>query len=346
MEAFALTKQLVQQGLTEGAYPAAVLAVGVGETLCALETYGDCREETLFDLASVSKVVSATMIALRFLEMGKIRLSDRVGQFFPQAPADKREITLQQLMTHTGGISPFFFLSKYAVDAAGAVDAILSYPLVERPGQVPKYSCMGYILLGKILEQVGQQPLDLLAQQWVFAPLGMTHTTYHPQGDTAPTEWNQATGQLLRGTVHDENARFLGGISGNAGVFSTIGDMARFAKMLALGGSLPGQPAFLAPQTLAAARKNDTPQGPEYRGLGFHLAGSPGNFLGEEMSPQAFGHTGFTGTSFAIDPETGLWLVLLTNRICPTRDNLALIPLRRQIHNAAATDCRRYLAEQ
>lgn len=337
MVAFAETKKLVCRGLEAGAYPAAALAVGVGERLYALETWGACGESTLFDLASVSKVVSTTMIALRFWEMGRLRLSDRVGTFFPQAPRDKRDITLLQLMTHTGGISPFFFLSQYAASADQTVDAIFSRPLVGSPGEEPRYSCMGYILLGKILEQIGAMPLDALAQRWVFDPLGMSHTTYHPRGDIAPTEWDSASGGLLRGIVHDENARFLGGISGNAGVFSTIGDMARFARMLSLGGSLSGQP-FLRAETLTAARENRTPQGTEYRGLGFHLAGTPGNFLGDRMGPGAFGHTGFTGTSFAVDPETGLWLVLLTNRVCPSRDNLALIPLRRQIHNAAARE--------
>lgn len=342
MEVFARTKELVQQGLNMGAYPAAALAIGMGEKTCEVATFGDCREETLFDMASVSKVVSTTMIALQFLEMGKLALTDRVGDFFAEAPEEKQNITVFQLMTHTGGISPFFFLSKYASTPEQAVEAILRFPLVEQPGKEPKYSCMGYILLGKILEQVGGAPLDELAQSLVFTPLGMTHTTYHPEGDVAPTE-RGSDGKLLQGIVHDENARFLKGISGNAGVFSNIGDMAKFAKMLSCNGKLPGGNCYLSGETLAIARKNYTPQGLEYRGLGFHLAGSPNNFLGDRMSRQTFGHTGFTGTSFAVDPETGLWLVLLTNRVCPTRDNLQLMPLRRQIHNAAAEECRKLL---
>lgn len=337
MEAFETLNRLVRQGLEDGAYPAAALAVGLGEKTWLRRFYGDCRQQTLFDMASVSKIIGATMIAFRFLEQGKIRLYDTVGLFFPQAPEEKKDITILQLMTHTGGFTPHFLLSRYAATADDAAQAILNYPLETAPGGEPNYSCMGYILLGKILEQVGGKSLDQLAQEQVFTPLNLTATTYRPQGDIAPTELDAATGELLRGVVHDENARFLGGISANAGIFSTLDDMIRFTQMLVLDGCLPGEEPYLSPATLAAARINRTPhsQG-EYRGLGFNLAGSPRNFLGDLMSPQAYGHTGFTGTSFAIDPATGLWVVLLTNRVCPTRENNKLVRLRSLFHNAAA----------
>lgn len=335
MEIFAKTRALVRQGLVSGAYPAAALAIGRGSQTLVTECFGNCGEGTLFDLASLSKVVSTTMIALRFLEEGRLALTDRVVDFFPEAPAEKQSITIFHLMTHTGGISPFFFLSRKAGGPDGALEAILNRPLVQAVGVAPIYSCMGYILLGKILEKVGGAPLDVLAQKWIFAPMGMTHTTYHPQGDVAPTERDIATGKLLQGVVHDENARFLQGISGNAGVFSDIRDMRVFAAMLSRGGS-----PLLMPQTLAMALENRTPQGPEHRGLGFQLAGSEGCFLGRELGSRAFGHTGFTGTSLAIAPDTGLWVVLLTNRVCPSRENTALIPLRRQIHDTAARESR------
>lgn len=344
MESFETLDRLVRQGLESGAYPAAALAVGMGEKTCLRRFYGDCREQTLFDMASVSKVIGATMIAFRFLEQGRIRLYDTVGLFFPQAPEEKKDITILQLMTHTGGFTPHFLLSRYAATAEEAAEAILNYPLANAPGGEPDYSCMGYILLGKILEQVGGKPLDQLAQEQVFDPLKLTATTYRPQGDIAPTELDPVTGQLLRGVVHDENARFLGGISANAGIFSNLDDMARFTQMLVLDGQLPGEEPYLSRATLAAARINRTPHSHgEFRGLGFNLAGSPRNFLGDLMSPQAYGHTGFTGTSFAIDPATGLWVVLLTNRVCPTRDNLQLVRLRSLFHNAVAAQAS-YLA--
>ena len=189
---------------------------------------------------------------------------------------------------------------------------------------------------------MGGAPLDVLAERFVFAPLGMNRTGYHPQGDAAPTEADPATLIPFQGVVSDRNARFLGGISANAGVFSDLEDMIRFGKMLACGGA-----PILRADTLRAAIADRTPDSAgEHRGLGFLLASTPGSFLGDRMGAQAYGHTGFTGTSIAVDPDTGLWVVLLTNRICPTRTNTKLFPLRPLIHNAAAEEARRLLSKQ
>lgn len=345
MEAFNRVHQLVQQGLEQGAYPCAALAVGIGEKIYMKKTYGNCTESTLFDMASVSKILGATMVAFHFMEDGLLRLYDTVGDFFPDAPEDKKEITILQLMTHTSGIPDHFFIFDYSDNPADAAKAILSHPLEQAPGGDPIYTCMGYILLGKILEQIGDAPLDQLAQKYVFDPLGMTSTTYRPTGDIAPTEMDPETGKLLCGVVHDENARFLNGISANAGVFSDLEDMIRFTQMLSLGGRLPDGTAYLSPAMLSRATTNHTPNSKgEYRGLGFNLARSPRNFLADLMSERAYGHTGFTGTSIALDPETGLWVVLLTNRVCPTRENVKSIRLRNLIHNAAAAEASRLTA--
>lgn len=342
MDAFEQVHHLIQEGLEQGAYPSAALAVGIGQTLYLKRTYGSCTDSTLFDMASVSKIISATMIAFRFLEDGLLRLYDCVGDFFPDAPADKREITVLQLMTHTGGIADHFFLSDYTSDPADAAKVILERPLAQAPGSDPVYSCMGYILLGKILEQIGGAPLDELSQKYIFDPLGMKNTTYRPVGDIAPTEVDSVTGKPLQGVVHDENARFLGGIAANAGVFSSLNDMIIFAKMLSCDGRTENGTAYLSPATLRTALINRTPESKgEFRGLGFNLAGSPKNFLGDLMSRRAYGHTGFTGTSIAVDPDTGLWVVLLTNRVCPTRANTQLVRMRSLVHNAAAAEAGR-----
>lgn len=342
MEAFEQVRHLIRQGLEQGAYPAAAAAVGIGDRIYLKETYGNCTEHTLFDMASVSKILGATMVAFRFLEDGLLRLYDSVEVFFPDAPADKKDITILQLMTHTSGIPDHFFISDYTDDPADAAKVILNHPLEQAPGGDPIYTCMGYILLGKILEQIGGAPLDQLAQKYVFDPLGMTHTTYRPTGDIAPTELDPATGKLLCGVVHDENARFLSGISANAGVFSDLDDMIRFTQMLSRGGRREDGSFQLSPAMLSRATTNHTPNSKgEYRGLGFNLARSPRNFLADLMSPKAYGHTGFTGTSIALDPETGLWVVLLTNRVCPTRANVKSIRLRNLIHNAAAAEASR-----
>ena len=342
MEAFEQVHRLVQQGLEQGAYPCAALAVGMGSELLLKRTYGGCTAHTLFDMASVTKILSPTMVALHFLEAGLLGLSDRVADFFPDAPGDKRDITVLQLLTHTSGIPDHVYFSDYTDDPADAAKVILNHPLEQPPGGDPIYTCLGYILLGKILEQVGGAPLDVLAERFVFAPLGMTRTGYHPQGDAAPTEADPATLIPFQGVVSDRNARFLGGISANAGVFSDLEGMIRFGKMLACGGA-----PILRADTLRAAIEDRTPDSAgEHRGLGFLLASTPGSFLGDRMGAQAYGHTGFTGTSIAVDPDTGLWVVLLTNRICPTRTNTKLFPLRPLIHNAAAEEARRLLSEQ
>lgn len=346
MEAFEQVHHLIRQGLEQGAYPCAALAVGIGPKTYRKNTYGDCKETTLFDMASASKILGPTMIAFRFLEEGLLRLYDSVGDFFPDAPEDKKDITILQLMTHTSGIPDHFFVSDLTSDPADAAMAILKYPLEQAPGGDPIYTCMGYILLGKILEQIGGAPLDHLAQKYVFDPLDMNHTGYHPSGDIAPTERDAETGELLRGVVHDENSRFLGGISANAGVFSDLNDMITFTKMLACGGRREDGSSYLSPAMFRAALVNRTPNSRgEFRGLGFNLAHSPQNFLGDLMGPRAFGHTGFTGTSIAVDPDTGLWVVLLTNRVCPTRQNIKMIRIRSLVHNAAAAEATRLISE-
>lgn len=334
-ERFAFVYELVHRAIESGDFPAAAYAVGSREQVLVRGVCGDARPATLFDMASLSKVLSATMIALHMIENGLICLTDTVGRFF-NAPPDKADITIHQLMTHTSGISAHFHLTDWTDDPAKAVDVILGQPLVAGPGETTIYSCMGFILLGKILEQVGSQPLDGLARDWVFDPLGMARTTYRPEGHVAPTEWDSGTGRLLCGVVHDENARFLNGISANAGVFSDLDDMIRFAAMLACGGRSADGSVFLSPAIFRLATADHTPGKSEHRGLGFHLVGE-GSFMGDLFPPGSFGHTGFTGTSLAVDPSSGLYVILLTNRVNPTRDNLAIIRFRKIFHNAIYT---------
>jgi CubicO group peptidase (beta-lactamase class C family) len=346
MAAFERVHELIRQGLEQGAYPSAALAIGMGSKVYRKEVYGSCDENTLFDMASLTKVLSPTMVAFRFLEEGLIRLYDTLAVFFPDVPEDKKNITILHLMTHTSGIPDSFWISDSTDNPADAANVILNHPLQQAPGGDPIYSCMGYIVLGKILEQVGGAPLDVLAEKYVFGPLGMAHTGYHPTGDIAPTEMDPATGKLLCGVVHDENARFMGGISANAGVFSNLEDMTIFAKMLACGGKREDGSFYLSPAMLNRALTNHTPNSKgEFRGLGFNLSRSPFNFLGDLLGPRTFGHTGFTGTSIAIDPDTGLWMVLLTNRVCPTRANTKMIRIRSLVHNAAAAEASRLAAE-
>ena len=327
-------------GIQEGCFPAAAAAVGVREHVLAQACAGEAPEpggspvdaHTRWDMASLSKVIGTTMVALRALEEGRISLQERVADFFPEAPADKAEITVFQLMTHTGGFEPSFRLDRMLTDPEDAVRCILETPLAEKPGVRPLYSCMGYILLGKMLEKRLGSPLNELADRLVFRPLGMTETGYCPPTDAvfAATERDPDTGKAWTGVVHDENARFLRGISGNAGVFMPLCDGIRFAGMLARGGE-----GLLRKETFRQAVKNYTPGMDQHRGLGFQIAGSPDCFFSDAVPENCFGHTGFTGTSLLVEPESGFWVLLLTNRVYPTRESTALFPFRRRLHAEA-----------
>jgi len=332
-----LLQSLLQTGLEEGCFPAAAAAVGRGAEVYVRHAAGrlwlpdgpHANLVTRWDLASLTKILAPTPLALLAIEQGRLTLDDTLGRFFP-APASHSGITIRQLMTHTSGITPHVLLElQPGCTPDTVVDTVLALPLEGEAG-IPRYSCLGYIVLGRILEQVYGQPLDVLARQFVFDPLGMTHAEFNPPGENiAATEVNPLTGEFLIGVVHDENARFLGGISANAGLFGDLNDCARFAQMLAQQGE-----GLLSPATMRKATLNYTPGHDVHRGLGFHLGGTEGNYLGDLFPENSFGHTGFTGTSIAVDPQSGLWAVLLTNRVHPTRDNEKHLRFRRRFHNA------------
>ncbi len=320
---------LLAQGVIDGVYPSAVAAVGIRDRLIGTLAVGDTTLDTRYDLASMTKILAPTMLGLRALEQGRLSLYDPLSLYL-DAPADKAGLTILQLMTHTAGFVPSFPVYLHTDSPEKALDVILAQPLVAPPDGTPRYTCMGYIVFGKVLEQLYGAPLDVLARDQVFTPLGMTRTGYLPQeGPFAPTEVNPVTGIPWQGVVHDENARFLGGVSANAGVFADVGDLVRYATMLACQGQ-----GYLHPTTLRKAIRNYTRGHDVHRGLGFHLAGGPACYFGDLFPDASFGHTGFTGTSLAVDPLTGLYAILLTNRVYPTRTNEKLIRFRRVFHNA------------
>lgn len=333
-----LTSSLIR-GKETGCFSAAAGAIGAGDRVLARAFAGEAPEpggapvdeHTRFDMASLSKVLGPTTIALKAIENGQLGLEEKVGDFFPDAPKDKRDITVFMLMTHTGGFHPSFRLDQLGIAPEDAARAILERPLIEQPGTRPIYTCMGYILFAKMLEKRFGQPLTLLAEERVFRPLGMTETGYCPPKEAicAATERDPDTGKPWIGVVHDENARFLRGVSGNAGVFMPLCDGERFARML---GRMGGD--FLRQETMERAIRNYTPGHDAHRGLGFQIAGTPDCFFSAAVPDTCFGHTGFTGTSLMVEPESGLWVLLLANRVYPTRENTALFPFRRQLHAA------------
>lgn len=330
-------KNILLKGLEQGAYPCCAAAVGRGNQVFFRFSAGHralfpeklpLTENTLFDMASLTKLMGTTMACLRMLEEGKIALNDKISKYFPQC-FGKEDITVFMLMTHTSGISAHMplYLDKDSVDA---VSAILSRPLAYPTGAKTVYSCMGYILLGKILEKIEGKTLDKIVKERVFVPLGMENSFYNPPADAicAATERDIFTGEMVCGVVHDENARFLKGISGNAGMFCTLGDTVRFAKMLSQRGA-----GYLDEKTFSLAVTDYTPDFDESRGLGFQLYGGKPFPGGSKMSTGSYGHTGFTGTSLFVDNKTGVYAILLTNRVHPTRENGLLYPIRREFYD-------------
>lgn len=353
---FQSATNLIKDAVANKLIPSAALAIGVKNQVYVQETYGmtsltkdgtPVTKETLYDMASVTKIMSTTMIALRFLEEGKLTLADSIKLYLGDlVPSDKEDIRIFHLMTHTSGLTPHLLLEEATNNPEHALSIILNSKLTAPIGQLVQYSCMGYITLGKILEVISGKSLDVLAKEYVFDPLDMPYTSYHRINSTdsiriypncAYTERDPKTGMWLSGIVHDENARFLHGVAGNAGVFSNLIDCITFASMLSNVGKTKNN-TYLSKATMEAAIHNYTNGQDQNRGLGFHLANGYDSYAGALFDSSAFGHNGFTGPHILVSPTTGLYVILLTNRVHPTRDNSAHLRIRRQLHNVVAAE--------
>jgi serine-type D-Ala-D-Ala carboxypeptidase len=288
------------------------------------------RMDTMFDLASLTKIVATTMVAARLNEAGLLDYNQCLKEFF-QDYGDYGEVTIMQLLTHTGGFIAETRLSKNVLKPNDALHYILHTKAIYCPGTQVVYSCFGSIVLGAILEKVYGETLDKASSDLVFRPLDMKNTLFCPlfhyheyEGGFAATEADEDSGAILSGVVHDENARFLGGIAGNAGCFSTMRDLLLLCKMILAKGRTADGNIFLSPETISLFSKNFTSDFGESRGLGFKLFS------------QAYGHTGFTGTSVWIDPDREIAALLLTNRVHPTRNEQRLLALRQTFYDLAA----------
>ncbi len=339
---FSKADQVIRQALSDEAFTSCNLLVGRGDRVLFRRAYGRLSmeddaplttEHTRYDIASLTKPLVIGMLTLRAMEAGKLCLWDQLGTFV-ETPEDKQSITIGQLLTHTAGFSTGLHLWESGKAPEETAELLLNAPLRYRPGTGQQYCCAGYILLGQLLECLYDMPLNDLAVQEIFWPLKMQNTGYLPApGNIAATEM-QDDGLCLTGQVHDENARFLGGVSGNAGVFSTMDDLALFLQMLAAKGALPDGSRYLSPATVRLSMQNHTPGLPQGRGLGFYLPRLDNGYTGDLFPASTIGHTGFTGASFTLEPESGLYIVLLTNRICPSRDSMGIYRVRRLLHNA------------
>ncbi|CAA9308064.1 MAG: Beta-lactamase class C-like and penicillin binding proteins (PBPs) superfamily, partial [uncultured Gemmatimonadaceae bacterium] len=297
---------------------------------------------TLWDLASLTKVVATTSAVAQLVGERKIDLDAPVQRYLPQwTGAGKERVTVRHLLTHSGGLPAWRPLHKEATSAAGALALVFATELDTVPGARYLYSDMGAILLGQVVERVSGEPLDRYLARRLFGPLGMRDTRYRPPAvelaRVAPTEYDPWRQRKLRGEVHDENAAALGGVAAHAGLFSTGHDLARFARAYLNGGTLDGARVFDAAVLRQFTARQDSAL--SHRALGWETPTGQ-NSAGRLMSRSAFGHTGFTGTSFWVDPGHDLFVILLTNRVNPTRQNTRIGRVRSALADAVTAAAR------
>ena len=317
---------IIQQAVTDGNIPGAVLVVGHNGRVVYRKAYGeralDPKHEhmtldTIFDLASLTKVIATTTSVMQLMEQGKVRLNDPVAKYIPEfAQNGKEDITLRQLLTHYSGLAPDLDLTTPWQGKDLAFQLACVTPPETTPGSGFVYSDINFIMLGAVVEKVSGETLDQYTAKHVFGPLKMLHTRFLPpaawRAKIAPTQYDENE-HMLRGVVHDPTARRMGGVAGHAGLFSTGDDLAKFAQALLSGGG-----GILSP---AAVEKMTTPETPPsapiLRGFGWDIDSPFSSNRGDLLPVGSFGHTGFTGTSIWIDPTTQSYIILLTNSVHP-----------------------------
>ena len=361
----AVIERAIVEGVTPGASALVVRRGGVvlQEGFGRFTYDGDApavTPETIYDLASLTKVVGATTLVMMLVEEGALDISLPVSAYLPEfldrAPSGEERnrrapVTVADLLAHCSGLPAWIqFYLEFDPEARGlpldearrlVFDRIIGAVSDYEPRTDTIYSDNGVLLLGEIIERVSGKRLDALVEQRIFAPLGMTSTGYRPPAERldriAPTEDNPWRGRVVRGQVHDENTVVLGEVAAHAGLFSTTGDLGVFVQMLLNGGSMNGERLLRAATIARFTRRAGLAPGSS-RALGWDTpsrssSGGPSS-AGEHFSSSSFGHTGFTGTSIWVDPERELFAVLLTNRVYPTRENSGITRLRPAFHDA------------
>jgi beta-glucosidase-like glycosyl hydrolase/CubicO group peptidase (beta-lactamase class C family) len=351
---------VMETALRDRAFPGGVVAVGRNGALVYQRPFGrlsyepgaaEVRDDTLYDLASLTKVVVTTTTAMILVDEGKLDLGKRVSDFLPGfRGSGKEKVTVAQLLSHSSGIDWWAPLYKELKTKAAYLERIQAMDLAYEPGTKSVYSDLGVMLLGEILERVAGESLEGFALKRILEPLGMKDTRYHPAPSLlpriAPTEFDPWRGRVVIGQVHDENAFALGGVAPHAGLFGTAPDLARFAQMLLNGGVYDHHRIVSRATVERFTRRAGVPG--STRALGWDTAsdgsgvrsstpGTPGySSAGSRLSPSSFGHTGFTGTSLWMDPEARLFVILLTNRVHPTRANTAVFQVRAAVADSVA----------
>jgi len=348
----------LQAAVERGAFPGAVVAVGRRDTVLFLHAFGrmdfsggaPVTTRTLWDLASLTKVVGLTTAAMMLVDEGKLDLDAPVTRYVSAFRAGGDAVRVRHLLTHTSGLpawKPFYQQVRERRQMFTLVDR---EPLEVPPGTRMAYSDLGAMLETQVVETLTGRRLDRFLAERLFTPLGMRDTRYRPPASwldrIAPTEvdttWRH---RLVRGEVHDENAASMGGVSGHAGLFSTAPDLVRFVQFLMRGGSTvsagtgaqghrgTGSAQLVRAQTIEQFTRVQQ-AGFSSRALGWDTP-SENSSAGSRMSARAFGHTGFTGTSIWVDPEQDVFVILLTNRVHPTRENSLIADVRRRVADLA-----------
>jgi len=337
--------RLLQGAIAARVFPGCALAVTHESKLIALKSLGRFTYEpnspevlpaSIFDLASLTKVVATTTMAMLLYERGLLDLELSVAAIIPQfAPGDPRrlEVTLRMLLAHSSGLPAYKQLFLQAQSRDALLHAAITTPLAADPAIRAEYSDIGFIVLGSALEKIADETLDRFCQREIFGPLGMVRTSFNPSntwhGSIPPTADDRTfRKRIVQGEVQDENASVLGGSAGHAGLFATAHDMALFAHAMLSGGR-----PILRPGTLALFTKRENfPEGTS-RALGWDTP-SPPSQSGKYFSARSFGHLGYTGTSLWIDPARQLSITLLTNRTWPDCSNKAIQQVRPAFHDA------------
>jgi CubicO group peptidase (beta-lactamase class C family) len=344
---FAKALHILEEAIATNAFPGASFSITHKEQihLAALGNFtydansSRVAEHTIFDLASLTKVVATTTTAMILYERGilhlEIALADLVPEFVQAVPNDARRtrVTLRMLLAHSSGLPAYEKLFLHHRTRNALLDAAFEVPLTADPGSRAEYSDIGFILLGVALERLAGQPLDTFCQREVFAPLKMTYAFFNPpkplHSSIPPTVDDTAfRHRIIQGEVNDENAGVLGGVAGHAGLFSNAHDLALFAQTMLRGGS-----PIVHPETVALFTPRESSPAGTSRALGWDTPSYPSQ-SGTLLSPRAFGHLGYTGTSLWIDPERQLAVALLTNRTWPYADNQAIKQIRPKFHDS------------
>ncbi|MBF0565333.1 MAG: DUF1343 domain-containing protein [Nitrospirae bacterium] len=339
---------VVGQAINDGRIPGAVVVIGNKDGVVYRKAFGyrclvpdkiPMTVDTIFDLSSVTKVIATTTAVMQLVERGKLRLEDPVAKYWHEfAYSGKGNITVRQLLTHYSGLRPDLDVQTRWYGYDTALKMIIAEKPVYPPGTRFVYSDINFEVLGELVRRISGQPLDVYCAQHIFKPLGMTDTGFKPAPELrnriAPTTFRK--GRMLQGQVHDPTAYYMGGVAGHAGLFSTAGDVALFARMLLDGGSI-GSVRILSPLMVEKMSSPQTPPGKTaLRGLGWDIDSPFASTRGVLFPVGSYGHSGFTGTSIWIDPVSETYVIILTNRVHPDEKGDA-VSLRSEISTIVAS---------